>query len=296
MAKAFQLIGSALLYYLVLIPISLLPFSILHFISRVLYVILYHVIGYRRAVVMTNIRNSFPEKSDGECAEIAKRFYKHLCDVILESQKLFTIPTRQLEKHIHCVNPEVVNHYANQGKSVIIAVGHCNSWELMLTVSNTLFKQRAVVIYKPLRNKFLDQKMIRARSKAGTRMLSVNEVKTFFNTLSGELFATVFAIDQSPPVPAKSYWMNFLNQDTAVLFGAELYAKTFNQPVLYSRLLKIKRGYYQVEFVNVIDDPMNTSYGEITEKVTRLLEQDIIAHPESWLWSHRRWKHKRPQA
>lgn len=287
------MIFSALLYYLVLIPVSILPFSALHILSRIVYVILYDVAGYRKKVVMTNIRNSFPELSEKECATMAKKFYKHLCDVLLESQKIFTISKKQLAAHIQCKNPEVVDQYYQQGKNVIIAVGHCNSWELMLTAFNTFFKHRAVVIYKPLNNKFFDQKMIEARSKQGTVMLPVSDVKSYFTNPPQELFAMVFAIDQSPPNPEKSYWMKFLHQDTAVLYGTEYYAKAYNLPVIYSRLKKLKRGYYQLEFVDVTNKPSESSYGEITEKVTHLLEQDIIAQPEYWLWSHRRWKHQK---
>ncbi|MEP6645474.1 MAG: lysophospholipid acyltransferase family protein [Saprospiraceae bacterium] len=289
MSRIFSLI----LYYLVLIPISILPFSVLHFISGFLYFVLFYITGYRKKVVMTNLRNSFPEKSDKELDVIAKKFYRHLCDVLLESQKIFTLSHKQLIKHIQCINPDVVNQYYAQGKNVILAVGHMNSWELMLTAFNTFIDHRAVVIYKPLSNSYLDKKMVSARSKEGTLMLPVKEVKSFFTSPSKELFAMVFAIDQSPPVPGKSYWMKFLHQDTAVLFGTEHYAKSFNLPVIYSRLNKIKRGYYHLEFVPVTDDSANTIYGEITEKVTHLLEQDILSNPASWLWSHKRWKHKK---
>ncbi|HZV71071.1 MAG TPA: lysophospholipid acyltransferase family protein [Saprospiraceae bacterium] len=287
------MIFSAILYYLVLVPVSILPFPVLHIVSRVFYVILFYVAGYRKKVVIANIRNSFPDKTSIECAVIAKQFYKHLCDVLLESQKIFTISKKQLANHIQCKNPKVVNQYYDQGRNVIIAVGHCNSWELMLTAFNTFFKHRAVVIYQPLRNKFFDRRMIQARSRQGTIMLPVREVKDFFNTPASELHATVFAIDQSPSNPEKSYWMKFLNQDTAVLFGTEYYAKAYDLPVIYARLKKLRRGYYELEFVEVSGKPVDTAHGEITEKVTHLLEQDIIAQPEYWLWSHRRWKHKK---
>lgn len=242
---------------------------------------------------MENIRNSFPEKTENDCTDIAKKFYKHLTYTIVEGLKIFTLSKKQLERHVQCVNPEIPNAYFDQGKNIIIAVGHYNSWEMILTGLNTFFKATAVVIYSPVKNRFLDQKLINARSRQGTRMLPVREVKSFFSTASDQLYATFFAIDQSPSNPAKSYWLKFLNQDTAVFFGTEHYAKAFNLPVIYSRLIKVKRGYYQIEFVEVTNDPVNTAYGEITEKVTGLLEKDIIAQPEYWLWSHRRWKHKK---
>ncbi len=287
------MIFSALLYYLVLIPISVMPFFVLHLKSRFFYLILFYIAGYRKKVVMENLRNSFPEKTELERLEIAKRFYKHLCDVLLESQTIFTISPKRLAKHIYCVNPELVNEHYAQGKNVIIAVGHYNSWELLLTGLNTFLKHQAVVIYTPLSDSYLDKKMIDARSRNGTLMLPAKNVKSFFETPSENLHATLFAIDQSPVDPTKCYWMKFLNQETPVSFGTEYFAKKYNQPVLFTRLNKIKRGYYQLEFVEVTNNPGETAYGEITEKVTHLLEKDIIAKPEFWLWSHKRWKLKK---
>lgn len=284
---------SALLYYLIMLPLSVLPFGVLHALSSFLYFVFYYLIGYRKEVVRENIRRSFPEKTEAEQKAIAKKFFKHLCDVFVESLKIFTISKANLAKHITCPNPEVLDRYFEQGKNVIIAVGHYNSWEFMLTGFNTFIKHKAVVIYQPLRNTFFDKKLRDARSERGTLMLPAKEVKTFFSKQSKDLYATVFAIDQSPPNPEKSYWMNFLHQDTPVLFGTEKYAKDFNQPVVYARLNKIKRGYYQLEFVEVVSNPVATAYGEITEKVTKLLENDINSKPEFWLWSHKRWKHKR---
>ncbi len=281
------------LYYLVLIPISLLPFFMLHGISRILFFTIYYLIGYRKKVVSENIYNSFPQKNEMERILLAKKFYKQLCDVILESIKIFTISKKQLAKHINCINPEVINKYFEQGKNVIIAVGHCNSWELMLTGIDSFIKHKAVVIYQPLSNQYLDKKLIEARSKQGTVMLPAKNVKSFYTMPSEHLHATVFAIDQAPSDPTKCYWMKFLNQDTPVLFGTERYAKEYDLPVLYARLNKLKRGYYTLEFVEVVVNAAATEYGEITERVTQLLEKDIIKHPEFWLWSHKRWKHKR---
>jgi KDO2-lipid IV(A) lauroyltransferase len=281
-----------LLYYCVLIPVSVLPFPVLHLISSFFYVVLYYLVGYRKKVVMENLENAFPEKTPSERKEICRKFYKFLCDLVLETFKSFTISEKQLRKHVSCKNPEVVNKYFDQGKSVIIAVGHFNSWELLLTGSNLFVKHRMVVIYQPLSNPYYDRKLIKTRAKLGTMLLPATEVKQFFHSTK-ELNATVFAIDQSPSNSKNCYWMKFLNQETGVRFGMEKYAKEFNQPVIFARLNYIKRGYYELEFTEVTNAPQETAYGEITEKATKLLEQDILKEPELWLWSHKRWKHKR---
>ena len=283
-----------LLYYLIIIPISLLPFPVLYVISDFLYFNFYYVFGYRKAVVQQNILNSFPEMSEKDRIEICKKFYRHFSDLILESIKTFTISNKQVQKRVVCKNPEVINKYFDQKRSVIIAGGHLANWEIFAVAVDAVIKHQAVGIYTPLSNKYFDTKMRNTRSRYGLIMVSARKVKPFFDQHINDLTATIFAIDQSPSNPRSCYWTNFLNQETGVLFGTEKFGKEYNYPVLYGRINKEKRGYYSFEFFDIGDQPKDTEHGEITEKVTRLLEKDIIASPQYWLWSHKRWKHKRP--
>jgi Kdo2-lipid IVA lauroyltransferase/acyltransferase len=292
--KAGPRFFSAMLYYVVMKPLSLLPHAVGNVLSRFVYVVLFHVLKYRRKVVDTNLKNSFPEKSEEERQRIAKEFYKHLGDVLMDGIRAFSISKDDLRTHLRCKNPELLRSYYDQGRDVIIAVGHYNSWELFLTGLNLFIRHQAVVIYQPLTNPYLDRVLRRKRSEFRTLMLPRNEVKAFYNQPRKVLSAIVFAIDQSPPKPDRAYWMTFLNQDTGVLFGTEKMAKDYNQPVVYARILKETRGHYLLEFVDVTSTPQETQYGEITEKVTRLLEEDIRRKPEYWLWSHKRWKHAKP--
>jgi KDO2-lipid IV(A) lauroyltransferase len=274
--------------------LSVLPFRVGNVVSWKMYVLLYYVLRYRRKVVDTNLRNSFPEKTEEERAQIAKAFYKHLADVFMDGFRAFTISKDKLRTHLRCKNPEVLRKYYDAGKDVIIAVGHYNSWELFLTGLNLFIRHQAVVIYQPLSNKFLDRFLRRRRGEFNTVMLPRNGVREFYASPRKNLSAIVFAIDQSPANAHKCYWMNFLNQETGVNFGTEKMARDHGQPVVYARITKEKRGYYALEFVDVSSNPESTAHGEITEKVTRLLEEDIRRKPEYWLWSHKRWKKKRP--
>jgi KDO2-lipid IV(A) lauroyltransferase len=245
---------------------------------------------------MKNIQQSFPQLSHKEHATIARKFYRHFCDLILESLKTFTISENEVQKRVICKNPELINRYYEKNQSVIIAGGHYNNWEIFAVAVNALIKHKAIAIYKPLSNLYFDKKMRETRSKYGLYMISTKIVKQIFEEESKNLTATIFAIDQSPSNPKSAYWMKFLNQDTAVLYGTEKYAKEYDYPVIYGRINKEKRGYYSFEFFEVTDHSASTKHGEITEKITHLLEQDINHLPQYWLWSHRRWKHKPPVA
>jgi KDO2-lipid IV(A) lauroyltransferase len=285
---------NVLLYYLVIIPISLLPFPLLYAVSNFAYFLIYIVFGYRKKVVIGNIKRSFPEKTEKEQMEICRKFYRHFCDLVVESLKTFTISNKQVLKHVTCKNPEVINKYYDQKRSVLIAGGHFNNWEIFAVAVDALIKHKAIGIYTPLSNKYFDEKMRNTRSKYGLLMIPGKKVKYYFDQHSNDLTATIFAIDQSPSNPNSCYWTTFLNQETGVLFGTEKFAREYNYPVVYGRINKEKRGYYSFEFFDVTDKPQETKHGEITEIVTKMLEKDIKENPQYWLWTHKRWKHQRP--
>ncbi len=284
---------NSLFYFGFLIPISYLPFPVLYLLSDGLYVIIYKLIGYRRKVVIQNIVNSFPERSAEEHGQIEKKFYSHLCDLIVESIKVFTISEKEVQQRMKVLNPEFINRFYDQGQSVILAGGHYNNWELFAVAIDAPLKHHAVAIYKPLSNLFFDKKMRNTRGRYGLKMISTKATKDEFEK-TDSLRVIIFGIDQFPGNHKNCYWANFLNQDTAMIFGAEKYAKEYNYPVLSGRINKLKRGHYSFEFTDAIEEPQHMSHGEITKRVNHLLEQDIIAQPEYWLWSHKRWKLTRP--
>ena len=285
--------ASKILFYLIILPISILPYPVIYLLSDTLYFVLYKLVGYRTEVVLKNIKNSFPEKDAKEHKVIMSQFYRHLCDLIVESIKGFTISEKQLRKRLIVTNPEVADQYANKGQGVIFVGGHINNWEICAQAVPFYSEHECIGIYKPLSNAFFDHKMKTTREKYGLRLASMKQTKKSFDK-GGKPKAIIFGSDQSPSNPKRAYWLKFLNQDTGVLYGVEKYAKEYNWPVIYVTIYKTKRGHYEVEYKLITDTPLDTSYGEITTSFTKAIENDIIAHPQYWLWSHRRWKHKNP--
>ncbi|MCD6597999.1 MAG: lysophospholipid acyltransferase family protein [Bacteroidales bacterium] len=287
---------SALLYYIVIKPISFLPFPLLYLLSDIVYFFLYYVISFRKKVVRENLTHSFPAMDLSEIKVIEQKFYKHLADIFLESLKLFSISENQLRKRFIKRNPEVINRFYDEGRSVIIVGGHYNNWEMAAISSNFQIKHQTLGIYSPFHNKYFNKKISESRSRFGITLVPQHFVKRYIVRNKDLLTVTVFGIDQSPTSRKHIYWNTFLKQDTAWFVGAEKYAREFNSPVLYIRIIKVKRGYYEMEFEILEENPANTPEGEITEKTARFLEQEILEKPEYWLWSHRRWKRKREAA
>ncbi|MGB1242309.1 MAG: lysophospholipid acyltransferase family protein [Chitinophagales bacterium] len=284
---------SQILFYLIIKPLSLLPIGVLLRISDFMYLILYYVVGYRKKVVFANLQNSFPNKSLKEIKIIQKQFYQHLCDLVVESIRIFSISKEEIIKRCKVVNPEIFDEYYQRGQSILVTAGHYNNWEMMAVGCNPQIPHQMMGIYSSLSNPFFDKKMKDSRAKFGIDLVAKKEVKAYFADNASRPTASFFGTDQSPPSGKRAHWMEFLNQDTAVLFGTEKYAKEYNCPVLFGYIKKVKRGYYEMEYVTVEDEPLQTAKGEITEKHTRLLEEEIKNLPQYWLWTHKRWKRKR---
>ncbi len=279
-------------YYILILPLSLLPYPLLYLLSDIIFLIMYRVIGYRKEVVFTNLKNSFPNKSKQELKKIMSDFYRHLCDIIMESVKGFTISEKQLRKRLIIKNPEFSNYFADKRQSIIFVGGHYNNWEICAQAFAMYSKHKCIGIYKPLSNAFINDKIYTSRSKYGMHLISMKQTKKSFED-GDEPKAIVFGSDQNPANPKRAHWVQFLNQDTGVLFGVERYAKEYDWPVVFVSISKVKRGYYEVEYSLVTDNPNEEPHGKITEDFTKRLEQDIINQPQYWLWSHKRWKHKR---
>ncbi len=285
---------SAALYILVIKPISLLPYRALYMLSDFFYLVFYHLIGYRKKVVRGNLTRSFPEKSDAEIRSIEKAFYRHFCDLVLESLKNFSADKGDLAARFEHRNTEVLDKLHAEGRSAILAGGHYGNWEMWALSAPPHFKHRLMAIYKRLSNPYFDEKMRTTRGKFGLELVSTKETDEWLRGHQQDLFFSVFAIDQSPSNPRKAHWIEFLGQETACLFGAEKYAKEFNLAVVFGHLRKISRGKYAIDYELVTTDACSYEQGKLTEQLSRMLEADIRQEPRYWLWSHKRWKHKRP--
>ncbi|MEI8280142.1 MAG: lysophospholipid acyltransferase family protein [Bacteroidota bacterium] len=290
---------SALIFYIFLpfiYLISILPFRLLYLISDWLYFLLFYCISYRKDVVMQNLRNSFPEKTEADLKIICKKFYHHLCDMTLETFKTLTIDKDTMLKRC-TFDPEslaLLEGLAAKDQNVILVMGHYGNWEWAGNTFSLLCTHRLYVIYHPLANKHFDKLLHDMRTRFGTKLIPMKETyRVMLDNNKMELSTTAFIADQAPS-PNNAYWTTFLNQDTPVFKGTEIIATKINYPIVYSRVEKLKRGHYTLYVEMLCENPSSTKEGEISELHTRKLEKDIIAAPETWLWSHKRWKHKRP--
>ncbi|CAL1520453.1 lysophospholipid acyltransferase family protein [Chitinophaga sp. MM2321] len=288
----------SIIAYFLLLPViyavSLLPFRVLYFLSDLVYVLLYYVMGYRKNVVLQNLRNSFPDKNEAEIKRICKDFYHYLCDLFLETFKTLTISKDAMIKHCRFTDDTLAlfNKLADDKKSVVLVMGHKGNWEWAGNTFSILCKQQLYVIYHPLANKHFNGLMYRMRTRFGTKLIAMQDTFRDMVQNRDEVNATAFIADQAPQ-PKTAQWLTFLNQDTPVFKGTEKIAQKMNYPVVYVTVQREKRGYYTVVAKLLTATPADEKDGDITAAHTRKLEEDIVAQPATWLWSHKRWKHRR---
>jgi len=275
--------------------ITLLPLPVLYLSSDFFYLILYYIAGYRRKVVATNLRNSFPEKSEAERKIIERRFYRHISDLFVEALKATHLSPKQISKRFKVRDWTLAERLCREGKDAIFVCSHYNNWEWASSLTITS-PYTGFTVYKPLKNKYFDRFIFNLRTKYGVIASPMQRILRDLVTFRKKNIrtGTAFIADQTPPLNENVYWTTFLNQDTDFYRGAEKVAIMLDMPVIYLNVIKVKRGYYEVEIKLITEHPREEKPDFITARTVEILEEIIRDKPEYWLWSHRRWKHKKP--
>ena len=293
MQRAVYLIAYPFIYL-----IASIPFNILYVFSDFLRLIIYNLLGYRKKIVRSNLRKAFPHKSEDDLKWIEKRFYKHFCDITLEAFKSLSISSEEMQKRMVFKNLDVLTQFEKGNRSVIIMCGHYASWEWMLSIGYHTVSQ-GYGIYTPIMNKYLNKLIIKIRKKHRGNLISrysaIQQIKNLHD--EGNIAVYGFVSDQSPRPKPKSYWRPFLGVKVPVFVGAEMVARELDFGVVYAKINRVKRGYYEASFELISDQPKKTKLNRITDTFTEWLEQDIYSDPTQYLWTHKRFKHadKAPQ-
>ena len=281
------------MYYIVygfLRLLSFLPMAVLYLLSDLAYIIVFHVIGYRKEVVMNNLLTAFPEKTETERRQIMKMFYRNFCDTFIEMIKMFSWDTDEIKKRFTC-NIEVMNDFVGSEQNVLIVSGHYFNWEMANLGLGALSKMPFVVVYMPIRNKAFEKIVYDMRRKTGVILVPATDFQNQVREHTKQQHALILVGDQSPGNPAKGYWTNFFNKPAPFPRGPEKGARRGNTVVIYADFYKVKRGYYNCEFELLTSTPSDYKEGELTRLIVDKIENSIRQRPANYLWSHRRWKH-----
>jgi KDO2-lipid IV(A) lauroyltransferase len=285
-----------------LLGLARLPLSVLYAVAWLIYLLLAYVVRYRWRVVLENLRNSFPEKSEAEIHRIGQRFYWHFAQVMVEILKLAAISPAELQRRMRFVNPELMTRHFAENRFVLSLGSHRGNWEWILSGAALEFGGRSAGVYKPLNNKFFEHFMRRLRTRLGADAVPMLSTLRYLVQQRGQGRTLSLLTDQAAGPEDRPYWTDFMHQDAGFYTSAERLAQQFNCAVLYVGIQRVRRGYYEIKFTELPDgqtaaaaanEPNEAQRYPITEAFVRCLEADIRATPEQYLWTHRRWKHKR---
>lgn len=283
-----------LLVYPILWLISILPFPILYLFSDFVYFLIYRVIGYRKKTVRENIALALPHLSEQERLIIEKKSYHHLCDMFLEMIKTMSISEKEINKRFSYTNLDVYLDLEKKGKSIALMCAHYASYEWVLSMNNYItFKGYG--IYKKIANPHFDKLVKNIRAKFKAYLITTKETKTTIeqNAKNGVLGIFGFASDQTPRRSDTMHWDSFMGIETPIHTGAEMLAKRYDMNVIFLKVKKVKRGYYEASFEVLSDDVKSIPDYKLSENFMRKVEQQIYEAPEFYLWTHKRWKHKK---
>lgn len=289
---------ASIIYYLVFSLVwlfSLLPFRIMYLVSDFLYLIIFYVAGYRKKTVIANMQKAFPGKSPAEINQMARQFYRHFADFLLELLRCINISVDQLDKRMKFLNPEVFEELARENRNFALVSAHYNNWEWLINLPLKM-RHRLLVIYRPLKSKISEKLSNYMRRRRGTVMIAMENIfrEAITSRSKNQLFAVWFLADQRPPRSSR-FWTTFLNHETAFFEGAEKISRKLGMAVVYLHVQKVKRGYYEVTLKKLFDNAAETKENEVTLACVKEMEAEIRTEPQYWLWTHKRFKHTRPE-
>jgi len=272
----------------------MLPFPILYLFSDFIYIIVYHIIGYRKKTVRENIAMALPNLSAQERLVIEKKSYHHLCDLFLEMIKTMTISENEINKRFVFTNLDVYKNLEVKQKSIALMISHYASYEWAISVNHQVnFKGYA--IYKKINNPYFDKLVHSIRSRFKAILITNKEtIPVIIENNKNKILSTYgFASDQSPKITSTYHWQKFMGIEVPVHTGAEMLAKKYDMSVVFLKVEKLKRGYYQASFEMLSENAKEVPNYEITDEFIKMVENQIYEAPEYYLWTHKRWKHRR---
>jgi KDO2-lipid IV(A) lauroyltransferase len=274
---------------------SLMPFPLLYRLSDLVAWFLRVVVRYRLNVSKSNLERAFPEASHQEIQRYLVGSYRNLADITLETIKGYTISEEEVRKRYVIKNPDVLTDYLKAGKSVILAMGHISNWEWAGLALGLLAPKQVLCIYHRIKNQDIDNFVCRERSRFGMIMFPSSNIRAIIKEAKAKPSAIVLVADQSPTKAASALWVDFFGIDTGFVPGPEIVSKRNRFPYINMLIKRVKRGFYEVEFVTISDIPETTAKKELTQIYARQLEEQILNDPPAWLWSHKRWKKVKPE-
>ncbi len=282
-----------ILVYPLIWLISILPFRVLYLVSDAVYILIYYIIGYRKKVVLDNLKLAFPNKTEKELLLIRKKFFKHFVDIFMEMIKSFTISAKEINRRYTFTNTALLDELYNSGKSAILVGAHYANWEWIMSL-NSFVKYKGVAAYTKVNNPYFNRKILKTRERFGVILKQTPKILNLVKENQKKGILTMYGLlsDQSPHIAKTHYWSKFFGVKVPIHTGAEMLAKRYDLNLVFMKTRKIKRGFYETSFSVITTTPTKFPDYELTDIFLRKVEEQVYEQPEYYFWTHKRFKHK----
>lgn len=276
----------------ILFLISRLPLRILYLISDLIFFVIYYFVGYRKKVVLENLKKSFPQKNSKEIEKIRKQFYVNFADYIVELVRSFTISNTELRVRVQHLNQDLFKDAKTEGRNIILLAGHVFNWEWFNALASIVPQEHCHPVYRKVQSTFWEDQIKKIRNSFGNEALEAGEVmRHIFRNKNDGNSVYMFVADQTPHISFVDVGVEFLNQETPVFIGYDKLATRMDLVFIYCEMKKVKRGYYQINYHRIVPEGEKFAEFEVVKKFHQLLENTINKRPDNYLWSHRKWKY-----
>src|SRR6185437_10835773 len=221
------------LFYGFLYLLSLLPMRLLYLVSDAIYGIVYYVFGYRKKIVMNNLRQAFPEKTEAECTRIAKKFYRNFIDSFIEVIKLVSASDAWVSKRF-TADVAVLDELYATGKACQLHLGHTFNWEWGQLALTPLTKYKILVVYMPISSKMLEKLFYRLRIRSGNVFLPAPKMREAMVQYLPTQYLLGLVADQCPGNMQTSWWIDFMGRPAPFASGPEKGARAGQLPVVFA--------------------------------------------------------------
>jgi Kdo2-lipid IVA lauroyltransferase/acyltransferase len=273
--------------------VSRLPWSMLYGCGACLAFLTHRVLRYRRGVVRGNIARCFPQLERGARRGVERDYYHRLGQLFAEVLKSATITREELERRVVLHGVDAVRAELDADRTVLIVAAHQCNWEWLLLALSIQLGYPLDAAYKPLHGARSERLMRAMRTRFGSTLVPAKEVLGRILTRRSAR-ALAMVADQEPVTSDYKWWTQFLGTSTAFYMGPEKIVQATRGAAFFAAMRRIERGRYVVALERLASASTAVQTGEITERYARQVETQVLASPADWMWSHRRWKLRRP--
>ena len=271
-----------------------LPLSVLYKLSDLLFLIFYHLFKFQRRILAENLDRAFPDKSPAERKKLAVACYRNALDFLVESLKCWRLDKTEIERRVTLKNPELITKLSEQHKTLLALTSHSGNWEWLQLACATQLQTPLAALYSPLNMPDIDALLKTMRSRFGSTLIEAKTALPSLVEFSRQKGIIAVNADQGPRPEDDKYWGRFLGIETAFFTGPDKLARLFKAPVVFVRMQRVRRGYYEVDFELLCEPPYQKSGDSIMPAYIKAAEQQILAAPQDWFWLYKRWKYTRP--